>query len=158
MSNFKTHVLVRQAVIAALYFVLTVTLGSFGYGPIQFRYAEVLNFLAFFSPFNAIGVTLGVFLSNLASPFGMVDVIFGTLHTIVSLIFIARSKNLFIASLWPTVFSFIIGYELAVILKLDGGFIYTTLMVMLSEFIIMTVIGYPLFKGLSKNKRFIEML
>lgn len=149
--------MVRQAVIAALYVVLTVTLGSLAYGPIQFRYAEVLNFLAFFNPMNSLGIVLGVFISNIWSPLGAADLIFGTLHTAIAVRMISKSENLWIASLWPTVFGFIIGFELSVIAGFGSIFIMTA-NVMISEFIIMTIIGVPLFKLLRKNKAFLNAI
>lgn len=159
MSKLSTQSLVRQAMIAAAYFVLTITLGQFAYGPIQFRYAEILNLLAFYNPVHAIGVTIGVFLSNIGSPLGIYDLIFGTAHTIIALIFIIKSRHLFVASLWPTIFSFIIGYEIAYL----GGagselFAIITLQVMASEFIIMSLIAFPLFKLLEKNQRFMKAI
>lgn len=149
--------LVKQALIAAIYFTLTIILGSYSYGPIQFRYTEVLNLLAFFNPFHSIGVTLGVFLSNLMSPFGIYDVIFGTLHTAISLYFISRSKNIILASLWPSVFSFIIGFELSILAGI-GGFIPMTASVMLSEFIIMTILAVAIFKILERNPMFLNVI
>lgn len=157
MKKLNTSMLVKQALIVAIYFALTVTLGDFSYGPIQFRYTEVLNLLAFFNPVHAVGVTLGVFLSNLMSPFGIYDVIFGTTHTAIALFFIARSKNIIIASLWPMIFSFIIGFELSVLAGI-GGFIPMTAVVMLSEFVIMTILAVPLFKILERNPAFLKAI
>lgn len=157
MNKTKLDTMARQAIIAALYLVLTLSIGGFSYGPVQFRYSEILNLLAFYNPLNGIGITLGVFLSNLWSPLGMADLIFGTLHTGISVYFISKSKNLWIASLWPTVFSFIIGFELSVIGKF-GNILAMTLGVMLSEFIIMTIIAVPVFKLLEKNRGFLEAI
>ena len=157
MKNLSTKSFVRQALIAAIYFVLTITLGNFGYGPVQFRYAEILNLLAFYNPVNAIGVTVGVFLSNLGSTLGAYDLIFGTFHTAISLYFITKSKNLILASIWPTVFSFIIGFELSYLAGL-GSMWEMTLGVMLSEFIIMTIIAVPLYKLLEKNREFMNVI
>ena len=157
MKKLSTRTFVRQALIAAIYFVLTVSLGNFGFGPVQFRYTEVLNMLAFYNPFNAIGVTLGVFLSNTMSTLGVYDMVFGTLHTAISLFFITKSTNLLIASFWPTIFAFIIGYELSFLAGF-GAFLPMTGGVMLSEFIIMTLISVPLFKVLEKNKQFLNII
>lgn len=157
MKKLTTSMLVKQALISAVYFTLTITLSNFSYGPVQFRYTEVLNLLAFFNPIHSIGVTVGVFLANLLSPFGLYDVIFGTLHTAISLFFISKSKNIIIASLWPMVFSFIIGFELSTLAGI-GAFIPMTGSVMLSEFIIMSILAVPLFKILEKNPAFLKAI
>lgn len=149
--------LVKEALIAAIYFTLTVSLGDFSYGPVQFRYTEVLNLLAFFNPLHSIGVTVGVFLSNTMSPLGVYDMVFGTLHTAISLFFISKSRNMLIASFMPTIFSFIIGFELSVLAGF-GGFLPMTGSVMISEFVIMTLIALPLFKLLEKNRQFLQII
>lgn len=158
MKKLSLEDLSRQAVIAALYVVATLSLGDVAYGPIQFRYSEILNLLAFYNPINAIGVTLGVFISNFWSTLGAADLIFGTLHTAIALFFITKSKNLWVASIWPTVFAFIIGFELSVIAHIPGGFLLHTATVMASEFIIMTVISVPVFKLLQQNNAFLKSI
>lgn len=158
MKKLSLEDLSRQAVIAALYVVATLSLPSAAYGPIQFRYSEILNLLAFYNPINAIGVTLGVFISNFWSTLGAADLIFGTLHTAIALYFVGKSKNLWMASIWPTVFAFIIGFELSVIAHIPGGFLLHTATVMASEFIIMTVIAVPVFKLLQKNGAFLKSI
>lgn len=158
MRKLSLEDLSRQAVIAALYVVATLSLPSAAYGPIQFRYSEILNLLAFYNPINAIGVTLGVFISNFWSTLGAADLIFGTLHTAIALYFVGKSKNLWMASIWPTVFAFIIGFELSVIAHIPGGFLLHTATVMASEFIIMTVIAVPVFKLLQKNDAFLKSI
>lgn len=92
MKKLTLEEMSRQAIIAAIYVVLTISIGDFSYGPVQFRYSEILNLLAFLNPINAIGVTLGVFISNFWSTLGSIDLIFGTLHTAISLFLITRTK------------------------------------------------------------------
>lgn len=157
MKNLTTQQLVKQAVIAAIYVVLTLSVGDYSFGPIQFRYSEILNLLAYFNPIHAIGVTLGVFVSNFWSSLGIFDIIFGTLHTLVSMYFIRKSSNIIIASLWPTIFAFIIGFELSVLAGF-GAFHVMTINVMISEFIIMTLISVPVYKVLTKNKEFLSVI
>lgn len=157
MKKLTLEEMAKQAIIAAVYVVLTLTAGGFAYGPVQFRYSEILNLLAFFNPFNAIGITLGVFISNFWSTLGIYDLVFGTLHTFIAMLFIIRSKNIIIASLWPTVFAFIIGYELSFLAGF-GSFTEMTIGVMVSEFIIMTLIAVPVFKLLSKNNAFLHAI
>ncbi len=51
MNNFSTGKLARAAVVAALYVILTLTppFSAISYGPVQFRIAECLCVLAFFT-------------------------------------------------------------------------------------------------------------
>ena len=46
----NTRMLVINAVLAAVYALLTVALAPFSYGPVQVRLSEVLTLLAFYQP------------------------------------------------------------------------------------------------------------
>ena len=73
----KTNKLVRGAMVAALYAISTLTLPA--YGALQFRLSEMMTLLAYFNPFYVIPLTIGCAIANIASPFGIIDVIFGSL-------------------------------------------------------------------------------
>ncbi|GBG95480.1 queuosine transporter QueT [Ligilactobacillus salitolerans] len=75
--------LTKTALIAALYVVMTLAISPFSYGPIQLRLAEMLNNLAVFNKRYIWALSLGCLIANLWSPLGMVDVVFGTLGTLV---------------------------------------------------------------------------
>ena len=79
----KVRFLAQGAVIAALYAVLTYLAAAMNlaYGPVQFRFSEALTVLPVFTPAAIPGLALGCFLSNLASPLGIVDWVFGTAAT-----------------------------------------------------------------------------
>lgn len=143
--------LVKSALIAAVYIALTYVFQSTSFGPIQFRVSEVLNLLAFYNSAYIPGITLGCAIANLSSPFGIVDIFVGGFHTLISLIFMSRSKNIYIASLWPAIFSFIIGLEIVILSNSPMSFAPITLSIMLSEFIICSVISIPVYKILEKN-------
>lgn len=149
MKKFSSLDLAKIAAVAAIYFVLTMAISPFSYGPVQFRAAEILNLLAFFNPIYIIAVTLGCFISNLFSPFGIYDVIFGTLHTLISLTLIWKTRNILMASLWPAVMSFIIAFELRLVLNVP--FLETYMFVALSEVIICTVIAIPVMYMVNKT-------
>lgn len=81
MKNNKIKILTVQALIAAIYVVLTISNLSFSYGNVQFRYSESLAQLVVFNSLYWLPITLGVAIANLFSPLGIVDVFFGTLGT-----------------------------------------------------------------------------
>ena len=64
-----TRRVVRGAVVAALYAVLTVGLAPISYGPIQFRLSEALKPLVIWFPDAIFGIALGTILANLMSPY-----------------------------------------------------------------------------------------
>jgi len=83
MFKFTTVRILRAAVIAAIYFVLTFFLAPLSYGPVQIRFAEALTVLPVLFPEAVVGVAVGCLLSNIFSPFGFLwtDMVFGTLAT-----------------------------------------------------------------------------
>lgn len=152
MTN-KNRKIAIVGLIAALYAVITLALGFISYGQIQFRISEILMFLPLFGKEYIIALTLGCFLANIVGPFGVPDIIFGTLATLISSILVYYTpklmKNnkytLFIASLWPTIINaLIIGWELY---KFFGvPFVLGVLQVGFGEFVVITIVGLPVFK------------
>ena len=142
--------LVRGAMVAALYAVLTMTLPA--YGPLQFRLSEIMTLLAFYNPFYIIPLTLGCAIANIASPFGIIDVIFGSLASFLALTAMSKTKNIYLASIWPAFFSIIIGLEIMFLSTEPINFFLVTGQIMLSEFVVVTIIGVPVIKAFMKNE------
>ncbi|MCY6957130.1 QueT transporter family protein [Clostridium brassicae] len=157
MKNIKTSILIKMALVAAIYAVLTAGLSPISYGAVQFRLSEIMVLLAFIDPLYIPGLVLGCAIANLFSPLGIVDVVVGSFATFISVYMISKTKNLLIASIWPTVNCVFVGAELYYISKLP--FWLTTLQVALGEFVVVTLLGYPIFKYLIlKNKNIVNAL
>lgn len=90
--------LVRCAMVAALYVVLCMVLAPFSFGAIQVRVAEMLCLLPVFGPEYIVAVTLGCFLSNLLAS-TMVDVVFGTVATLLACVVTYALRNVRIGTL-----------------------------------------------------------
>lgn len=159
MSKFSqklsVNALVKISVVAAIYIITTISLGDLAYGPIQFRVSELLNFLAFIDPLYIPALVIGCAISNLYS-FGPIDVIVGSLATLISTYLMYKSKNLFMASLWPLINCIVVPIELYIVL--NQPILYNVFTIFVGEFAIMSIIGYPIFKKLFKNKHFIEAI
>lgn len=145
-----------QAIVAALYVVLTWAIAPLSFGAVQFRFSEIMILLVFVDKRYGPAMILACALANCFSPLGIVDVIFGTLGTFCAVEGIKRSKSLLVASLWPTVFCVIVGLELYWISNLP--FFFTTFTIMLGEFAVVTCIGVPVFKALMKNEALIKLI
>ena len=83
-TNNKVLFMTQAAMIAAIYVVLCLVFEPISYGAIQTRVAEALTVLPFFTPAAIPGLAVGCFLSNLASPLGIVDWVFGTAATLLA--------------------------------------------------------------------------
>ncbi len=92
-SRDKSGKLAYGAVIAALYVVMTLPFASFAFGPIQFRAAEALCILPFFTPAAVPGLTIGCFIANLIGGANIWDVILGTLATFIGAYFSYRLRR-----------------------------------------------------------------
>lgn len=110
MRKFSVLDLVLAAMVAALYALL----GYFGdilqltFGPIQCRIAEALTVLPFLFPATAPGLAIGCLITNLLSPYGPIDVIFGTLATAIAAWLTAKMPRWYLAALPPIIVNAII--------------------------------------------------
>lgn len=156
-DNF-TKKIVKTAVVAAIYTILTVILAPISYGPVQFRISEILVLLAVIDPFYIVGLTVGCLVANIFSGYGPMDIVFGTAATFLSVTgiyltgkYIRNKKvNLVLASLWPTIFNgLIIGWMLNIVAGLP--MVLSMIQVGIGEFVVVTLVGVPVFK-LIENK------
>lgn len=164
----KTHRTISQrlaltGMTAAAYAALTWALYFLSYREIQFRVSEILNLLAFINPAFAPGIILGCFVANLASPFGIIDVLIGTAATAIGVFFITRTKNLFVAALCPVISNIIVGAEIFFMVNEPPytflPFLLITLSVIVGEFVVLVLAGYPLFRFiLLKNEKLVLFL
>ena len=85
----KAKKIVYSALIAAMYVALTLVSSAFGLanGAIQVRLSESLNILPYFTPCGIWGVTIGCLISNIITGCHFLDVIFGTLATLIGVLF-----------------------------------------------------------------------
>ncbi len=149
-------IFVKLSLVAALYVILTISIAPLSYGPIQIRFSEILVLLAFYDKRYISSLTIGCLIANLLSPLGLVDIVVGTLGTFISVYFVSISKNLFIATLWPTIFCIPVVFLLHIILGLPFWFYLFGFMI--GEFISVTLIGYPIALILSKNIYIIDKI
>ena len=161
-SNTKR--IAKIGLIAALYAVITLALGFISYGPIQFRIAEIMTLLPLFGKEYILSLTIGCFLANVIGPYGLPDIILGTLATFISVYLVYLTGKLMknkkgyiiIASLWPTIVNAIIigGVMLHGLFKLP--LILSILQVGFGQFVVITIIGVPLFRFL--NNKYSKLL
>ena len=89
MKNRDPKVLriTQGAVIAALYVVLTMVFAPISFGPVQVRIAEALCILPMFTPAAIPGLFIGCLIANLIGGGIMLDVIFGSIATLIGAVF-----------------------------------------------------------------------
>ncbi len=157
MKENKTRNLVFGALIAAIYVVLTMAFRPISYGPIQFRISEALCVLPFFTPAAIPGVTLGCLISNLLGGAVMMDVIFGSLATLIGAIgsWMLR-RNRFLVSVPPIVSNtLIIPWVLKFAYGSEEMVWYMMITVGIGEILAIGVLGQVLITVLVKYRKII---
>lgn len=169
--------LVTIAVIGALYAVLTMVLAPISYGasfiPIEFRVSEVLCILPFFFPASAVGLFIGCLIANILSPFGILDVVFGSLATLLAAVCTAtigvrarrKSKvswgSCVAACAMPVLFNApIVGAVLAYSSapsKFWGSFAFYIAQIGIGEAGVLFLLGLPAMRYIQKNPTFREL-
>ena len=166
MQKFDTKQLTLAALVAALYAVLSYFGSIFGltYGPVQFRFAEALCVLPFLFPATAPGLFVGCLIANLLSPYGLVDVIFGSLATLIGATLATKMPNKWLAPL-PTVLAngVIIGamiawYEVGFSAAFPTMFLLNGIWIAIGEIGACYVLGMILLNTLPKISYFQPML
>lgn len=151
ISSEHIKKLARGALIAALYAALTILLAPISYGPVQCRVSEALTLLPFYLPEAVPGLFIGCIFANFVGGYGLADMVFGSLATLIAALLTLKSRNIFIAALWPVLSNMIIiGTMLHYLL--DVPLVMTCVYVALGEAASCYIIGVPLIKILERKK------
>ena len=168
MKNISTKKLITAAITGALYTALTMILSPLSYGPIQLRVSEALCVLPFFLPYTAWGLFFGCAAANIISSAGILDVVFGSLATLISCLCIAaigrKSSSLkgrIFACLMPAVFNGLIvgavlSYAMAGLspVKDPGAYLICALQIAAGELAVLFAVGLPLMSFLLRQNFF----
>lgn len=157
MRNKNLIKLVYAALIAAIYVVLTLLLKPISFGVIQFRLSEVLAILPVFTISAVPGLFVGCLLANYLSGAALLDIIFGSLATLIGAYgtYILRKKVKF-ASLPPIVANaLIIPFVLRYAYGVSDLIIFMMFTIFISEVLAIAVLGNLLRILLNRYKNII---
>lgn len=151
----KSSYLTQSALIAALYVVLTYVANAFGLanGAIQLRLSEALTVLPYFMPAAVPGLFVGCLLANMLTDGVILNVVFGSIATLLGATFTRLLKNhKYLSPIPPIVFnSLIVPPLLMFVYKFPGSYLYFTATVFVGEFFSCGVLGLALLKALEKS-------
>jgi uncharacterized membrane protein len=158
-SSSRTRETALAAVIAALYAAAVYFFAPISFQIVQVRIADVLLPLSvIFGPPAIIGLTLGNFIGNFASPFGIIDVVGGTLANLVASTIAWQVAKRSFKGAWVTAvllealtITLIVGTYLAYLIEVPiwTGWLY----VVIGELIAVSLGGYVLLKALKRATR-----
>ncbi len=147
MNSLK---ITRGAMIAGIYIVITYLLAPVSFGPLQFRAAEALTVLPILYPEAIPALFIGVLISNIFGGLGLVDIIGGSLVTLIAAYFTYYFRASILAYLSPIVFN---GFLISIYLKIlfDLPYWLTVIQISISEATVVFLLGYPLIYYLKKR-------
>ena len=162
MQKLNTRQITTAALIGGIYVALSYFGNIFGltYGPIQCRFSEALTVLPFLNPLATWGLFVGCIISNILSPYGLPDLIFGSLATLLAGLLTARCKSKWLAPLPPVICNGIlvgglISYqEVGFTAAFTGTFLFNAATVALGELLVCYVLGLPLLSLMTRTKVF----
>ncbi|MDR3242648.1 MAG: QueT transporter family protein [Clostridiales Family XIII bacterium] len=155
MTNMrKTRFWVQAAIIAAVYAVLTVAFAPISYGPIQVRISEALTILPFFTPAAVPGLFVGCLTSNLLSPYGALDIVCGSLASLLAAggSYALRGAPALVPLPPVAANALIIGAMLRFAYGVEPSFWICALWVGAGEVAACYVLGYPLMLYMRRHK------
>ena len=155
----KTHLLALNGIVGGTYAALTLVASALNlaYGPVQFRFSEALTILPFLFPWTAPGLVLGCFAANLLSPYGPLDVVIGTLATLLAALVTQWTDKPWLALLSPVVFNgllvggMIAWYEVGFTGTFLPVFALNALRVAVGEAVVVFLLGGLLLKKAPRN-------
>lgn len=156
-KRFQTVRLVRIAIIAALYVGLTYAFSFMSYGGVQFRISEILVLLCFYNRDYCFALILGCIFANIGSPLGYIDLIFGVMSTVFSVVTIRYCKNIYLAAVMPVISMVFVALELTLFLPEPSAFILNLATTMGGEAAVM-VVGVIFFKAVEKNRMLMRLI
>ena len=157
----RTREMTRAAMIAALYVALTYLAFSFGLsgqGSVQVRFSEMLCVLPYFTASAVPGLTLGCLLANLLTGAHVLDILFGTLATLLGALGSRMLRRWrFLVPLPPIIANtvivpFVLRYAY---LTTDVAFPLLFLSVGIGEILSVGVLGTALILALQKHRKYL---
>lgn len=150
--NKKANFIVQAGLIAAIYAVITILLAPFSYGQIQVRVSEALTILPFFTPAAIPGLFIGCLIANIFGGLGIVDIVFGSLATLVAAYLAYHLRRSVILLPLPSVLvnAVVVGIILNVLYALP--LLASMLWVGLGQMIACYGLGLPLLLALKKYR------
>ena len=158
MKNSKAVYVATAASVAALYVVLTFISSLFGLssGVIQIRISEALTILPAFTPAAIPGLFIGCILSNLLTGGLILDVVFGSIATLIGAVgtYLLRKKK-WLVSLPPIISNIlIVPLILRYVYEAPDAYLFMVGTVGAGEIIFCGILGMILYFAVDKYKFF----
>ncbi|MGI6004835.1 MAG: QueT transporter family protein [Christensenellales bacterium] len=144
-THKTTLFICKSALVAAIYTALTMALAPISFGLTQVRIAEAMSVLPAFGTYGIAGLFIGCALSNLLGGFGVLDVVLGSLATLIAAVLARKLRKYPYLIPLPAVVvnAFMVGYVLHVALGTPYLLAFGTLFV--EQAVACYALGLPLY-------------
>ncbi|MDH8676566.1 QueT transporter family protein [Fusibacter bizertensis] len=155
--NRNVNYVVKAGVIAALYVVLVMVFSFSSFGPIQFRIAEALTILPYFTSAAIPGVFVGCLIANIVGGAVIWDIIFGSLATLLAayLSYKLRKKAWLVTVPPILINTIVVGFLLKLAYGIPDGLLVLMGGVLMGELVSVFGIGMILLNALKPVSKFI---
>jgi len=147
----------RAALVGAIYAVLTLALYPISFGAVQFRLSEALTLLPLLIPEAIPGLFVGCIVANLLSPnIVVLDVVFGSLATLIAAVLTSRVKSVWLAPLPPVICNALIVGAVSAYSEVGAGagfwaaYLFNLASVGFGELVVCYALGVPLILALRR--------
>ncbi len=161
MKNLSIRQLTRAAAVAAIYAAFTIPLGTLSSQSfLQIRPAEALTLLPLFYPEAVIGLAVGCMLSNIVCGFGIYDIVFGSLITLIAALLTRLIKKPLFAAAPPVILNAALLPLIWLAAGADTLYIYSFLSTLATQAVWIYGLGIPLIYLLKKrlNKEKVSLI
>jgi uncharacterized membrane protein len=145
--------IVRGAVIAAVYAILTMLFQPLSYGPVQIRISEALTLLPCLCAEAVPGLFIGCLIANIYGGNGPWDIFLGSFATLVSAVLSRLAPNRMMAAASPVIINaLVVGWYLSFLTKTP--MLPSMLYVGFGETVACYALGIPVTRFLEKTDLF----
>lgn len=149
----KRNIVLRKIVEAGVIASIYAALGMLPYSStaIQVRVSEALTVLPYLTSSAIPGLFIGCIITNIIATGNIIDIVFGSLATLIAAILTRNMPNKLLAPLPPVLINAVV---VGIILHFTAGapLFFTMLTVGIGQMIACYVLGYPLLVKLEKIK------
>lgn len=153
----KVLFITQAAIISALYVVLTYFISAINLasGVVQFRISEALTILPVFTPAAVPGLFVGCLISNTITGCVILDIIFGSLATLLGALGAYGLRKLpYLAPICPVISNaFIVPFVLRYAYGIGDAYWYLVITVGIGQILSCYVLGLMLYNVLKKRRK-----
>ena len=162
MRSLTTKKLALASIVGAAYLALTLLFLPISFGPVQCRISEALCVLPFYFPCTAWGLFVGCMLANIFGGYGLLDIVCGSMATLLAALCTAKIRIKWLAPLPPVLCNgLIVGAMLAYLSTPENiwaAFGILSIQIALEELVACYVLGLPLLLSLPKLPVFQKLI